>query len=114
MSDLCSHKDRKVTVKAKELVIACARCKEAVHTRRRVLSSSIYALDRIELRRWSKNKIKKIDFEVQYIGKAGGYGKVYVYYNVPEEHYYKALRAKSIGSYIAENIKGKFDFAEVK
>lgn len=112
---VCSHKDRKVVIAAKYLLIKCVRCKEVIHQRRRVLSSSVYALARLDSkppRHWKGKEI--MNLEVQYLGKAGGYGKVYVYYNVPAFHYDKALRAKSIGGYIAEIIKPNFEFAEVK
>lgn len=105
----CSHKDRKIKVAAKDLLVMCTRCKQLVHSRKRVLSSSVYAVARIPLR--AKNKF---DFEIQYMGKAGGYGTTYVYFNVPSFHWDAFLRAKSKGEYVAQLIKPKFKFAIVK
>lgn len=94
----CKHKKKpKIVITAKEIKTKCPDCKEILVVRRRVLSSSIYAIGRV-----GKNT------EVQFIRK-GGPGKVYVHYNVPRDLHDKFLDARSKGLFYSEMIKDEYD-----
>ena len=52
----------------------------------------------------AENEILEVEFN---------HGGVYQYFDVPENIYNDLINAPSIGSYLAQNIKGRFRYSKV-
>lgn len=52
--------------------------------------------------------------EIEFAGKDGKPGAIYRYANVSPAIFRACLAARSVGSFIAQNIKGKFDCVKVE
>ncbi len=99
----CKHEETKEIITAKEIEIKCSGCKEIVHTRKRVMSSNIYAIGR------SGKKT-----EVQFMNK-GGPGKVYISVkDVPKDIHASFMKSDSKGSFFATELKEEYEFVPVE
>ncbi len=98
----CSVDDRSV-------IMAAVSSRDITKNMVRVKSSNVWAYN-INIK---DNKSKTGDVYVQFKGKRGGPGDIYVYYDVPVKIYQKWHSATSVGHFFWQYIRGKYTFAKL-
>ena len=91
-------------------IMAAISAKDITRNMVRVKSSNIWSYT-INGRNGQDSKLG--DVYVQFKGKHGGPGDVYVYYDVPVKIYKQMLSAPSKGHSFWQNLRGKYSYAKL-
>ena len=93
----------------RQSIMAAVSARDITKNMVRVKSSNLWSYTINQ--RDSQNNVG--DMYVQFKGRNGGPGELYVYYDVPMKIYQKFLSAPSKGHALWQYIKGKFTFAKL-